>query len=453
MPWKRGTQPKRQPGQVSPFVTHLQIQSLALIDAADPTKGYRIKALAASDKINSGRIRIRANAWRFRKQGAPLLFEHTRDPRVGSLVLGRWDKFETQAGIGMSAEGEVHYFTEPDPRAAVVADMVSRRLTDVSVGHSPQKLEISEDGDGAFLDVIETELGEISVVTVGMDGDATYELQVASAYGYEWSDDSGRPPQEGDKMDRKLLIQMLNMAGQSLKEDANDAEIVAAVNRMAQNASLGSRAAEVLAAIGLDTGADIGTVKQTIASIKSPANFVPKADYDTLVKQSRETRIAAIIAESTNIPKGSVEFAKALLTQGLEQGIGKDASGKPEPGRVMFETWYATLPAIRTQQLTPGAASGVPPAQQNQDGGDEMEPVTDEDREWCQLLGYFRDERDPETGKVKMKAVDRMAQMAEISSSDALTLLFGQPVPMTAMDKVLRAQQMKQRMAQRAVQQ
>jgi len=438
MPWKRGTEQNRKPGQVSPFYAHLQIQSLSLLDQNDPKKGMRIRCLAASDRINTGRIHIRAEGWRFRKQGAPMLFQHGKDPRVGSLPLGRWDKFEVQKGVGMIAEGTVDHFEEPDPRAAVVQDIQAHRLTDVSVGHLPIKMEIGKEQSGAYLDVQETMLGEISIVAVGMDAEATYELMAASAYGFEWQDDSGAPPhqQGGNTVDRKLLIQLLNMSGQSLKDDANDAEILAAVQRMTQDASIGSKAAHVLSAIGLEQSASFETVKAKIAEIRSPANFVAKSEYDKLVQQTQAAEVDKIIAESKNIPEGQKEFAKTLLTQGLEQGIvGKDA-----PGRKLFDTWYQSLPAINTRPIT-GAGAGVPPQTQ---GGDTMdEEVTPEDEAWCQTLAYFRDERD-KSGKVVMKAVDRMAQMATMSSSEALSILFGQAVPETALEKAYRQQRQQQ---------
>jgi hypothetical protein len=436
MPWKRGTEQTRTPGQVSPFYAHFQIQSLTLVDQADPSKGHKIRCLAASDRINSGRIHIRAEGWRFRRQGAPIMFQHGKDPRVGALSLGRWNQFAVQKGVGMIAEGVLDHFAEPDPRAAVIADVQAGRLTDVSVGHAPIKMEIGKEQGGAYLDIQETELGEISIVSVGMDAEATYELLAASAYGFEWQDDSGRPPQQQEgQMDRKLLIQLLNMGGARLKDDANDAEIAVAVQAMSQNASLGVRASEVLTAIGLDQTATLDAVKQTIASIRKPENFVSKADYDKLLVTQQAGEIDKIIAESKNIPEGQKEFGRTLLTQGLEQGIEKD-----KPGRKLFDTWYASLPALSTRSIT-GAGAGTPPANQ---GADDMhdEEVTPEDEEWCQIIGYFRDERDPATGKVKMKAVQRMAQMATISSADALSIMFGQPVQETKIDKAVRAQQL-----------
>lgn len=433
MPWKRGSQQTRSTGKVSPFRAGLLIQSFTLVDQSDPKKGYKIRALLASDRINSGRIRIRASAWRFRKQGAPILYEHGQDPRIGSSPVGRWSQFSVQEGVGLVAEGVIDHFDAPDPRSLVIADIQAGRLTDVSVGHAPAKMEIAKEQGGAYLDVQETELGEASIVSVGMDADATFELMAASAYGYEWQDGSGAPPQE-DRMDRKLLIQLLNMSGHALKEDANDAEILAAVQSMSQNASLGARAREVLSGIGLEQGASLADVKAKIAEIRNPSNFVPKADYDKLLKTQQAASIDKIIAEGKNIPEGQKEFAKTLLTQGLEQGIDKD-----QPGRKLFDTWYASLPALTTQNFT-GRGSGVPPGNGGGDGGNGMHEITDEDAHWCQTLAYFRDERD-KSGKVVVKAVDLMAQMAEMSSSEALSLMFGQPVPETALDKALREQQ------------
>lgn len=437
MPWKRGTELKPKPGQVSPLLTTLAIQSLQPIDAADPHKGYRIRALAASDKINSGRIRIRASAWKFRKQGAPMLYEHGKDPRIGASPLGRWDKFEVLEGTGLVAEGTVDYFEAPDPRAFVVADINAGRLTDVSVGHAPSKMEIAREQGEQYLDVQNTTLGEISVVSVGLDGDATFELMVASAFGYEWTEDSGAPPQQGGTMDKKLLIQLLNMAGQSLKEDASDAEIVTAVQRMSQSAKLGVNAEAILSAVGLEQGATLDTVKLRIAEIRKPEGFVPVAEYETLRQQLTQSATDTLIAQHKNIPAGQVEFAKTLLAQGV------DPTKADDPGRKMFDTWVQALPSLPTRSYT-GSGSGTPPKGDEREE-DTMEEITDEDKHWCQTLGYFRDERDPKTGKVTVRGFEVMAQMAEMTSQEGLSLLFGQPVPETAMDRAFRAQAEQQR--------
>lgn len=423
MAWKRGTEQKQKPGQVSSFRLPLAVQSITAIDAADPKKGFRVRALAASDKINSGKIRIRASAWKVRKQGAPMLYEHGKDRRVGALALGRWDKFEVIEGTGLVAEGKVDYFEAPDPRAEVVADIQSGRLTDVSVGHSPAKLEIAKQGSTDFLDVQETTLGEISFVAVGMDEEAVYERMAASALGFEW-EDGGAPPeqQQGGQMDRKLLIQLLNMSGHSLKDDANDAEIIAAVQSMGKSAMLGTKAADVLGALGLEQTADVQTVRTKVAELKNPANFVAKAEFDKLKEKTQAAEIDSLIAANKQIPAGQKEYAKELLALGHE----------PETqGRKLFDKWVHSLPSVSTRQIVQGDA-GAPPRQSEQE--QHMEQITAADSSWCQTIHYFSDERD-DTGKVKLKAVDRMAQMAEVSSSEALSWLFGQSIPETEADK------------------
>jgi hypothetical protein len=429
MAWKRGTEQTPKPGQVSAFHVPFIVQSISLIDAADPTKGHRVTCLAASDRINSGRIRIRASAWKFRKQGAPILYEHGMDSRIGKQPLGRWEKFSVQEGVGLTAEGRLDHFPATDPRAAIVEDIKARRITDVSVGHSPAKLGISGEGEMQFLDVQDTTLCEISFVSVGMDEEATHDLMAASALGFTWSEDNGgKPPSTGGNlMDRKLLIQLLNLSGAGLKEDANDAEVTLALQKLTQSATLGSKAETLLAALGLDASATAETVKTKVAEIRNPAGFVPKADYDKLAGETKTQAIDNLIAQHKNIPGNMTEFAKMLLADGHE----KDA-----PGRKKFETWVASLPSISTRQLT-GPGGGTPPARQQQ-SEDVMDEITELDAEWCQLLGYFRDER-LKDGKV-LKGVEKMAQAADMTSADALSVMFGQPVPETAMDREMRSQ-------------
>jgi hypothetical protein len=316
--------------------------------------------------------------------------------------------------------------------AGMIDQVKKKLLTQVSVGHYPSKIEVATDDEkgGDYLDVIETELIECSLTPRPLDGGADIDF-IAASFGYEWSDEGGAPktPAE-DRMDKKLLIQMLNMAGAKLADDANDAQVTMALQSVVQGAALGSKASEVLTAIGLDQSATGDVIRAKIADIRQPANFVPKAKYDELEAKVRVQSIDTILAQHKDkIPEGQKEFAKTLLAQGVDAET---------PGRKMFDTWVATLPTIRTQNIT-GRAAAVPNAQ-NDDAREEEMVVTAEDEAWCQTLGYFRDERDKATGKVTMKAVDRMVQMAEMTSSEALSLLFGQPVPETALDRSLREQ-------------
>lgn len=423
MPWKRGAEQKPGQGKLSAFYAPLTIQSLNLIDIADPKKGSRIRCLGASDKINSGRIRIRASAWSFRTQGAPMLYEHGMDQRVGSLALGRWDKFEVKEGVGLIAEGTLDEFEQSDPRALIVADIKAKRITDVSVGHRPGKLKIAKDQGDEFLDIEQTTLGEISFCAVGMDADAQHEMMAASALGYEWDEQRAQPAQ-GGIMDRKLLIQMLNMSGAKLAEDANEAQILAAVQVMSASAAQSAKAVEALGILGLKPEASMESIKSAVQALKTPENFVSKAEFDKLEQSLAVSEIEKLIAEKKQIPNGQREFAKTLLLQGH----------KPESaGRKLFDTWVASLPAINVRQVT-GAGAGAPPREEQEGGGME---ITDEDRSWCQNLGYFRDERDKATGKVVITGVERMAQMAEVETSEALEWLFGQAIPMTDLDRMM----------------
>lgn len=431
MGWKRGAEQKTQkPGQLSQFHVPFVLQSITAIDVADPTKGYRVRCLAASDRVNTGRIRIRASAWKFRKQGAPILYEHGMDARIGKQPLGRWDSFSAQEGVGLVAEGTLHHFQQTDARAPIIEDIRQRRITDVSVGHSPDKLSVEGEGEASYLDVQSTTLGEISFVSIGMDEEATHDLMAASAFGFEWDDkkESGGAPPSGGIMDRKLLVQLLNLNGAGLKEDANDAEVTLALQRLMQHASLGSKAAALLQALELDPAtATAETVKQTVATIRNPAGFVPKADYDKLAGTTKQHAIDVLIAQHKQIPGNMVQFAKDLLADGHE----KDAAGRKK-----FDTWVASLPSISTRQLTTGAPGTPPDRNEREEQG--MDEITPEDEYWCQTLGIFRDERTKE-GKL-LRGVDKMAQVAEMTYQDVYELMFGQAIPETSLDREFRKQ-------------
>lgn len=207
-------------------------------------------------------------------------------------------------------------------------------------------------------------------------------------------------PQE-DKMDWKLLAQMLTKAGFSC--DAGDeGSIITALNRAI---AAGQGTSLIAKALGKTAESPLEDLLSAVTQASDRSGLVEKAKYDELLAKLKAAESTSLLAEYANrIPPAQKEFAKSLV----------------DTDPALFKKWAEQNPMVPVNSIiTPGL---TPPAT----GG------SNEDPEVANLT---------ETLRKSFGVIDKPETLAEYASlrpHEIVSRMFGQPVSETPYDRMFR---------------
>ncbi len=375
---------------------------------------WRIEGFASTGQTDRHGDVILASAWdesfpKFVADGGIILFNHDPDRPIGKAVGGK-----------LKPEGPWLIAEVYDEQIGRLIDQgVLNSFSIGAVRPRREDIEIKELPDGSYQIIITKirDLADTSVVSIPANTGARFRIKK------EFRADLTKGA--GSNLEDNMLLQIIaKMLG--LGENATEAQVMERLYELQGRARSAVEIGDVAKALNLQAGANLEDIRKAIASARSLEGYVEKSVHEKTLQERNELLVEKRLAPFlSRIPADSMALAKKLAAQ---------------DDQTDFQAFVKSLRELPKQQLTRG--SGVAPGDggdpdDDTDYGDDSPEQEAIDAHWMKVLGIFRDERDPKTGKVqKGSGLQKMRSTAELNAQDIYEHIFKQPVPMTGMDKM-----------------